>query len=651
MYNEEESRWFNYRIFYHRDKKFNSNSSLDISLTTSTKDFKSFSNLSLNFSITRDDGFRKSCILNYQDIFDLVRSFKEVKGKVDDIYREGKYEIFRQLNKVGLKIGFKKSTANDERAVIIALIASESEFNLVILPYSLFLSLDTLLNSYLVHYIGNGLLMTTSFLSLASLEEQKAIVRKLTSLPSSIMEMNEHEETKQDTIENEGAAPITDEVEEVSKDAESQIADLEKFLGEDMGNISLGNLDKAAEDAPIQKVDSLFVEAVLKSDISSIEALMSSIVVKPSPIEAFAEVIEEYFPKESYKPLPGISEKELKSAAYFSGVFFNTILQNYLSKGATIPSISPVVQYAVPKENIHTLNMELSYDLLLISGYVRILRSRIESKVGDATANKSILSFSLRCFTDIFTFSYLEEKEGETIKNCLVSRFKYFQDQGFFKSFEEVLDNYGFSPIAVSDIESFAEEVSKKVLGQAVNINDLHDSSFQKGVLRIPSNNNLSLEQITNEVVPFESALKSGTELDPEKISSFSKEVVDIFEKGKKLRDKINKPAGSSLFRFVNWAKEDVPEKYREEFSKLIEELGEKRFNFSDNKFPLEEFGEQVVKALYIWDPEKNEKHRSYKDFQAEVQSWTQTKEQIMTQIKTPKEEGEGWIDEISLEF
>jgi len=143
--------------------------------------------------------------------------------------------------------------------------------------------------------------------------------------------------------------------------------------------------------------------------------------------------------------------------------------------------------------------------------------------------------------------------------------------------------------------------------------------------------------------------LKVGVELSSDKVASFSKEVIDIFKNGKKLRDKESKPSGTSLSRFVNWAKEDIPEKFREDFLKYVEELGEKRFDFS--KFSLEEFGEQIVKALYIWNPEKNEKHRSYKDFQAEVQSWTQTKEQILTQIKTPKEEGDGWLSEINLDL
>jgi len=127
MYNGEEQRWFNYRIFYYRDKKFNSNSSIDISLTTSTQDFKSFNSLALNLAITRDDGFRKSCILNYSDVFDLTRSFKEVKEKIDEIYQQGKHEIFRLVGKLNLKVGFKTSSSDGQRAVIIALIATESD--------------------------------------------------------------------------------------------------------------------------------------------------------------------------------------------------------------------------------------------------------------------------------------------------------------------------------------------------------------------------------------------------------------------------------------------------------------------------------------------------------------------------------------------
>jgi len=463
-----------------------------------------------------------------------------------------------------------------------------------------------------------------------------------------MVEMSGKIETTLENIEKEGTE-IPVESDSISEEAESQISDLEEFLGKDMGNIKLEGIDKAGEETPIQKVESRFVEAILKNDISNIEPLMNSLITKPSPIEDLSKTIKEYFPEELFEPLPGINEKDLKSAVYFAGVFFNTVLQVYMNKGTPIPSTSPVIQYDVPVTKIHTLNMELAYDLLLIAGYIRILRSRLESKVGDASANKAILYFSMRCFTDLFVFSFLEEKRGETIKNCLISRFKYFQSQGFFKSFEETLDNYGFGPITISDIESFAEEVSKRVIGQAVNIDELHNSSFQKGVLRIPSNNNLSLEQITNEVVPFESSSKAGTDLDPEKVKSFSKEVIEIFEKGKQLRDRASKPSGTSLSRFANWAKEDIPEKFREDFLKYVEELGEKRFDFS--KFPLEEFGEQIVKALYIWNPEKNERHRSYKDFQAEVQSWTQTKEQILTQIKTPKEEGDGWLSEINLDL
>jgi len=43
---------------------------------------------------------------------------------------------------------------------------------------------------------------------------------------------------------------------------------------------------------------------------------------------------------------------------------------------------------------------------------------------------------------------------------------------------------------------------------------------------------------------------------------------------------------------------------------KYLEKLTDKKFNFATTSFPIDEFGDNVVKALYVWDPEL----KSYKD-------------------------------------
>ena len=67
--------------------------------------------------------------------------------------------------------------------------------------------------------------------------------------------------------------------------------------------------------------------------------------------------------------------------------------------------------------------------------------------------------------------------------------------------------------------------------------------------------------------------------------------------------------------------------------------------------FPIEEFGENIIKVLYVWN--ENEKGILYTDFMSKVESCLMTKELILTKYKSdnaPVEFDESWGSILSKE-
>ena len=111
----------------------------------------------------------------------------------------------------------------------------------------------------------------------------------------------------------------------------------------------------------------------------------------------------------------------------------------------------------------------------------------------------------------------------------------------------------------------------------------------------------------------------------------------------------------TNLLRYLKFIENEIPENEREEFLNVIEnEFSDKSFDFQKykDKFNFEKYGTNVIKALYIWNPEENIKTtKSYKDFYSRVEESIIDVDLFLMNLasssKTDNDESESWFDNI----
>jgi len=519
----EDYIWFNQKYFFHKDKTFNPNGgSLEIATTCNSKgDLQSFSPPTLSLSVF-NEGLRYSINLKYQDVIDLLNSIETVQQNIDAIYNENKkIEINKIYNGKNLRISFKKSETTGARAVRIAVLNNSTDYGTVIVSYSIiFSSIVELLKTFKKEYIKISFDISNRAMMSYMLDEIRSIKEAVKIIPTSIVPntSNKIQETI-DALKDENDNPIKNELQE----------GFDKYLKENMDTTEIPKLDEIVGDEykveKVEKTGSILVDEILKNDIRVLDSLLTSVGTNENPIEKVIETFKNYYDIEL---LPGISDDEFKSSIYYSKLFFTTSIQNYMRNNIPIPASIPVIKYQ--SINCDSKNIDLSYDLLTISIYTRLVKEKLQSRIEDATINKSILYLSLRNFTDIFTFSFLDEIEISQITNCILERFSNFSKSGFFNSFDELLGNYSLQKVVVQDIKNFLRNILDKIIGKdkVVYISELQEKNYMDGKVKLHPKNNLTEKQIVNELVKIEvndklNILDTSTKL--------SKEVQEIFEK------------------------------------------------------------------------------------------------------------------------
>jgi hypothetical protein len=164
-------------------------------------------------------------------------------------------------------------------------------------------------------------------------------------------------------------------------------------------------------------------------------------------------------------------------------------------------------------------------------------------------------------------------------------------------------------------------------------ISELHDNMQKSGDVRIGTNSNFNKEQIINEILPLEISENMGQ---PAPEIEISDEVKQFFKGKRKVEKKVVKK--NHLARVVGTLENDIPEQYRETFKEHIESCSEKDFVF-DSKFPYQEFGDQLIKALYVWKPESDPRIKtSLKYFQTQLEKELMEKQYILALDEKPTE-------------
>jgi len=657
--NDIERVYFNQNMIFHKDKTYNSGGSLEISICNNTTDYKSFSAPSLHISVIGENYLRRLCSLNYIDSVDLFMSIKEILQNVETIYSTGRSNILLKKYQYDRSLKFEFVTIQNmgDRVVVISVIHSNSDFAKVIVPYSVFSAFSIgILKYFISDFVNISFSFSSRNLLTEILEQNKMIKNGIMILPSNLV--NNPLLTNNSIIDN------NETIDEIPNPISETIDDFDKFLGKDMENINIPDLESkiVLEEKPKNlEINSLLVTKTLTNDLSVLESMLISSSTRPDPMITMFEGFRRSMNlSNDFSFLPNISKEDLKSLLYISKVSHDLYLNLYLTKNTSIPSGFQILKYNCSGP-VDLLNVNLSCDLLLIAGFIKIFRSRMESRESDANKNGSLFYLKLRSFLDPIVYSFIDISNSKILFNNIATNFEKYSELGFFNHYQNILKSNDFDEINLNDIKQFCNELNEKVFSKgilSININGKHEDMYKTGFLRIKSNNNLSIEQIINELVPLEVYEKIGIDVSEgsETLTKIlenipvSETVLNIFHRKDIVKEKVEtkKEPISNLLKTVKFFNNEIPETYRDEFFKFIEDLKFENYNFFVNQFNADELGENIIKTLYIWN-ESVDKKEPLTTFRTKLEDCLLTKELIIAKYRgtfppsSNKENTEEW--------
>jgi len=650
---EIDKIYFNQNMIYYKDKIYNSGGSLEISICNNTIDYKSFSAPTLQISVIGENNLRRICSLNYPDSVDLFTSLKDVLMDIETIYSTARSNIILkkyQYDK-SLKFEFIQVQGMGDRVVIISVIHSNSDFTKVIVPFNVFTSFSIGILKYFVNdYVNISFSFSNRNLLTEILEQNKLIRNGIMILPSSILENNSKIIS---SLEGKESPQVAGALEEDSLESASLMSetldDFDKFLGKNMENIKVEDLESKAilEEKPKNlEITSLLITKTLNKDLSVLESMLTSSSTRPDPMIAICEGFRRSMNlNNDFSFLPEISKNDLKSFLYISKIYHDLYLNLYINKNTPIPSGFQILKYDPDLMKADSLNISLAYDLLLIMAFVKIFRGKMESRESDASKNGAIFYLRLRCFVDAMTYSFLDVSKFKIITSTICNNFEKYLSIGFFKHYQDILINNGFKEITIKEIGDFCVELNDKVFQRKdaiPPIKEKHEVLNRNDFLRIKSENNLSIEQIINELIPLEVLEKTGADLREESETlkklieslKISKEVLNIFFKRKEEKVKKDKDVSSNILKTVKYFNNEIPETFRDKFFEYISNLKDNNFDFNNSDFPVEELGESIIKSLYVWNESENKKE-PLTTFRTKLEESLLTKELILVKYKT----------------
>jgi hypothetical protein len=476
MYEQEEKFWSNQQLIYYKDDMYKTNSTLELAISNSTKDFRNFSSSIINLSITSTtDRRRRFQILNNVDIMDLLNSTSYILDNVEKVFDENKHDIVKRYSHdKDLILRFRKATSTGEKCVVIMILQNESDFGKIIVSMNMFNLIIQNLREFQNKYIEITIGLQTRFLLSEILSSNKLNEISIKSIPGAISSIQLQNTSSCDSNKL--------QEKEVEETYDAQLDELDSFISN--ADIQIPEISKIEEHVsnttPTQIITSNLIDKVLKNDIAKFEDIINSTYLSPAPIMEIIDILRQTInPDSNFDFLPGINENDKKSVLYFSKTLFTTIFNSHIN-GGSIPSSVPTIKYKVDFNKVEDLNNELAYDLLIILLYLKIFRSKVSDKEESTSLNKSIVYVGARCFTDILAFSFLENMNVKSLSSVISARLKYFNEHGFFDSYNQILERCSCNKITENEVMTSVDEVVSKVIGSVEFIDVIHKFFYSK---------------------------------------------------------------------------------------------------------------------------------------------------------------------------
>jgi len=619
MYDNENTVWFSQTLLTFKDKQFQSDGYMKLGISTNTNNYINFNPPMFNISISNN--LQKSCNLNIQQAEDLLDSLATVLKQVNghDLVVEKKY------SNANIYFKFAVEQLNKTRVVIIEIMSNETDTSKIIIPLKpTFQSFMRRLKNFIENYDNLCYQLLTKSIDGNSVQ----ILNQLPSLIKGISSQIVSKMPEQDAIQDNCAPEIkTEDVKETSM----AIEDLETFLGEDMKNIKIAEIEEGKVEPKVTTVEmkSEFIEKILKNNLKTLEDKLISFAVSKQPILDFIADVEKEL---QFDLLLGADENSKKSIIFLSTLFQKFFSKLYIEKNGRIPSTIPLLKFNTDESSDN--NLELAKDLLMIICYMREVRNKLESKTADAYQNKALFYIYLRSCVDPICFSYLKLHKSE-LTSVIDNRFSHFDKNGFFEEYKKLLSDNNCEQITNLDIVKNVEQVFEGMM-QAKSVDVIHKGLYDKKEVKLPTKNKFTIEQITNEIIPLEVNSKLGFDFQNKEAVNEFKEKCNISDEIlkhyiSKTDNKIKIEKKTPLERWVDKYKQDIPDSYRDSFINFVEELKYSKFDFLTTSFPLSEFDENIVKALYVWDVDSDPNMKSnFTHFASLVENEIMPKDSIL---------------------
>ena len=612
MYNSEETKWFSQVLFYFKDKSDGSDSSLRLSTSTGSSDLANFTIAKLSIQI--QNHLHKSVNLDLHDVRDLLIGIRENMKRSNPLDGEPTIRKITYNNEISISF----HSPSDPKAKI-TIRSSETDFAYVIIPIAKFKTVLKIMEQFVTSYItiADGLVLRSISYQLNKLDDLNRNVRGLYS-------SFENSRTTQDNIHNSipdnGASEQYPNMDAESVAATIDLSDqLDQFLGPDMGNVKIPeiveNKVEERQETTITEIKSKLFSAT-DNNIRNVFNLFNQEVSFDSLTAKLSAVVD-------FEVLPGIDDKTLKMITYFTKLYVDLITSSAVQFNTQIPAGFPVIKYKPIGATVE--NVDLAYDLFLVGAYLKTFRRLLENHQSDVFSNYSIEHLKFRSFTDAFVFSMLSDKSIEKVLSSVMSRYDYYKKIGAFNWVDEELKKGNYPEITKSDINDYITEVAKRAFS-STTFDQFYEKARELHKLKLTMDNDLTIEQIKNELIPLEIKEKLTHKIEDSDFESLSQNVIDIFKKKKKSSAKQMNP----LQMFVKKCQIQIPEDQVDKLIDFLKDYSDKKIDFDNFPFQIEDFEEDVLKALYYWNPETHKNATSLKNDLDD----NMTKDLILAKIK-----------------
>lgn len=396
--------------------------------------------------------------------------------------------------------------------------------------------------------------------------------------------------------------------------------EMTSFINEESNNIDLG-LDKNPSKQDRSQADVLncdFTEKILNNDIINLEMYISNIINERVPFFKFCKLIECKLVPESISYadtlLPGFTDPEVNAILYLSTIYTKYYINQHLTQNKDLPS--SVIPMLINGKNPTKLNLSIMYDLYLYMTYYTLLKTQLKEKDYNSINNRDFICFILKSIASPLVFSFIKNLDKEIVVSEICNRYDKYKEAGVFKKLEDNISNKfgGIQSILKSAIETevartfdvvknnFGSFTIDKMLIKCkdIKLSKLDIDHFKKYPF--------SLEQII-KVIALEFSFKKHNKVDFKEIASELKikdfgdidtEILKFYGVKEKKFD------NSNLIRFVEENIKD--QNILQQSLNVCKLINKSKLDLKGKNIDLTILPELVLKAVWLWDTENDEK-------------------------------------------